>query len=858
MKWMGGWHLLMTPPGLFKSPEQLPSIGQPDSWISLPQVQSSAAAHRDLNKPHWEIEDYDGKDVWYFRELDLQEFSELLEICFDHATAPAFVYQEDRLISTHENSFLPLRASLASENLPLDQPQSRGTVSLKIHFPSVTQWLSVKRPRPRWKSKLISNQALRWLRIPFVGRMPGWSKPPTAVGLLAPPRIHKKSEVFVEESVVKSEVTFLEEIGEFCAVVSFEGTIRVGSGCPLPDKPLQVSVSLADVTESVLLLNQRFEPMSSCFSFSVKLVCRNVDVWWPHTHGKPCLYQPELVVSILESPEPLLKLDLPKIGFRLLQKREDQEDFAVVLNGVKVFCRGGCWTPLDPVSLDCAEDELRKVLSLFRDAGLNMIRVGGTMLYERPEFYEICDELGILVWQDFAFANLDYPFENPDFLKTVEAEVKHFLKRTSHHACLAVLCGGSEVQQQAAMQGLAKEIWDVPFYSTTLKQLCTTFGGEAYFLPSSPSGGDLPFLSNTGVAHYYGVGAYLRPLSDARLSEVKFASECLAFSNVPEDETLEKLLKNGEAPHHHPLWKQSVPRDHGTGWDFEDVRDHYLRELFKVDPMKLRYSDPDRYLRLSRVVTGEVMFATFCEWRRKASPCAGGLVWFLRDLSLGAGWGVIDSLNFPKACYFYLKRAFKAQTAFVSDEGVNGIEVHVCNETSESLEAQLSLSLWQDGKKLLEESKKSVHLGAHSTSVLKGGAFFPEFRDLSYAYRFGPSAFDVITLKLETAAEEHWCFFFPLGLEFRPRTDLGLVAEIEETSAREWQVQLKADAFCQSVALEIRGFEISDNYFHLAPGQRKHVKVTRRSGEKNPLAAPSGHAFALNSLHPVKILKKGT
>ena len=120
------------------------------------------------------------------------------------------------------------------------------------------------------------------------------------------------------------------------------------------------------------------------------------------------------------------------------------------------------------------------------------------------------------------------------------------------------------------------------------------------------------------------MGAYLRPLTDARLAGVRFAGECLAFANVPDDEALEPLGGGVASPVHHPRWKAGVPRDAGAGWDFDDVRDHYLRELFGVDPVALRSTDAERYLELSRAVSGEVMAEVFGEWRRAGSPCAGG------------------------------------------------------------------------------------------------------------------------------------------------------------------------------------------------------------------------------------------
>jgi len=243
---------------------------------------------------------------------------------------------------------------------------------------------------------------------------------------------------------------------------------------------------------------------------------------------------------------------------------------------------------------------------------------------------------------DFMFANMDYPADDPDFASSVTVEVTQMLERLQSRPSLAVLCGNSEAAQQAAMSGAAREHWSPALFETTLAGHAREYLPDVPYCPSSTHGGDFPFSASQGVTSYYGVGAYLRAPTDARHAELKFASECLAFANVPEMETLERGTER-VLHFNQPRWKERVPRDLGAGWDFDDVRDHYLERLFRLQVASLRYSDQDRYLRLSRVTSGEAMAGAFAEWRRTRSVCGGALLLFLRDLWPGAGWGIIDS-----------------------------------------------------------------------------------------------------------------------------------------------------------------------------------------------------------------------
>src|SRR3569623_1415860 len=242
---------------------------------------------------------------------------------------------------------------------------------------------------------------------------------------------------------------------------------------------------------------------------------------------------------------------------------------------------------------------------------MNMARGGGTMTYEDDALYDALDEAGVLLWHDLMCANMDYPDE---LATQLSAEVGEEFARLQARPCVAVICGNSEGSQQAAMFGAPRERWNPALFDEVLRHAVSLRLPDAHYVPSSTSAGAFPHASNAGPASYYGVGAYLRPLEDA-------------------------------------------PRDLGAGWDFDDVRDHYVKLLYGVEPASLRYADHDRYLALGRAATAEVMARTFSEWRRARAVTGGGLIWFLRDLWPGAGWGVIDAHGQPRSCYFALRRA---------------------------------------------------------------------------------------------------------------------------------------------------------------------------------------------------------
>ncbi len=839
-----GWEMTTTRAGEAVDPESLLAANR--DWMPAAVPGTVAAAWRTAGG--WDIDtrhDFDAQDAWYRVRFTLPPSSLPRFLRFEGLATLAEVWVNGTSILHSRNMFVShdcdVTALLRQEN------------ELYIRFESLNAAIKTKRPRPRWRTRLVEHQNLRWFRTTLLGRMPGWAPYATPVGPWRPIFIEECAHLRVHQAEIKTSV----EGGE--GVVTADIHLQTLQKQQIRNASLVIEgISFPLTCRSEEGGTDGRGPASTAggtataggMIFSGEARMPDVALWWPHTHGTPSRYRITICVEVSGTP---VTLDLGWIGFRTVQW-----DSGFKINDRPVFCRGACWTPLDAVSFGGDTASYRLALQLARDAGINMLRLSGTMVYETDLFYDLCDEMGILVWQDLMFANMDYPDADIPFMAEVEEEVRQILNRLQLHPCLVLLCGNSEVEQQVAMLGLQRSQWRSPLFYEKIPALCRKYLHDLPYLPATPTGGALPFQVNTGAAHYYGVGAYLRPLSDARRSEVRFASECLGFANVPSAQTLREVFQSREAVIHHPRWKAGTPRDSGSGWDFEDVRDHYLKALFGIDPVPLRYANPDRYLALSRVVTGEVMAAVFSEWRRERSVCRGGLVWFYKDLYPGAGWGIVDSLGHPKAAYYYLKRVFTPLTLFFSDEGLNGLQCHLVNETAHARGVSLRIALYREGRVRVAEKTLSLALPSHGQQEITLAELFDGFLDMTYAYRFGPPGHDLV---VATLFEQDQClaqaFYFPQGLPSEQRADIGLEAAVARSPQGVWELTVKAQGFAQSVAIEIKGYSPEDNYFHLEAGQPRVIRLTSAIAfglnVEGPERPPGGTVWALNAASPVNI-----
>ncbi len=702
---------------------------------------------------------------------------------------------------------------------------------LLLRFDPLDAALATRRPRPRWRTPMLAHQQLRALRTTLLGRVPGWWPEAAVVGpwrgVWLEPAAGGAPEVVARHADVVADAARGCDVGRLTLAVRWPG--------------MSAATALASVTAVLARGDQVVErplaadpaaPGTWRLEGDTSGGIDGVARWWPRTHGEPALYTLALIATPADGG-PAVTHPLGTVGFRTIDVDASGDGFALRVNGVRLFCRGACWTPPDPLQPGGADDAVRAQVALLAGAGANMLRVSGATVPATPALLAACDAAGVMVWTEFMVGSVDVPADDPAWAASFEAEARQQLAAWREHACIAVVCGNSEVSQQAAMWGADRAAWTPAlFHERVPAWVREALPGTPYW-PSSAHGGAFPFQPSAGTCSAYGVGAYRRPVAEARSAPPRFATECLAFAQVPDDAALARLA--ALQPHvplraHAPAWKERVPRDLGAGWDFDDVRDHYVEALFGLDADARRALPPATGWALARAAMAELAGTVFDAWRDPATPCDGALVWFLQDPRVGAGWGLLDEQGHPKAVFHALARAWQPVHVGLVDGGLDGFRVHVANDGPSALGGTLHLAAYARGEIVVGQATHALSLPPHGAwrgAVLAG---FDGFLDLAGVYGFGPPAADVLVATLRDAEGRmlsQAVRFLPGHYGPRPLAPAAIGLRAEEVpggvSGDVRRVRVGSRAAARAVHFDCPGWRAHDEYFDLPPGGERVV-----------------------------------
>ena len=536
------------------------------------------------------------------------------------------------------------------------------------------------------------------------------------------------------------------------------------------------------------------------------------------------LYQ--LSLSLLPTSEttsarrPIHRVNV-RIGFRHVELiREPDADgkgegMKFRINGADTFIKGANWIPDHSFPALITPDRLKQRLMQARDAGFNMLRIWGGGLYESDNFYNLCDELGILVWQDFPFACSSYPDDLPEFREQVRQEAVVAVRRIRNHPCLALWCGGNENIElfQGRWNGdkQATKFFGDRLIHETLPAVLAEEDPNTPYLPNSPYGGenvtsedygDSPITGmsgtpNTPAAPVTGQTTRFRPpvfrrsLASPPLPDLLAWDSCMA----PEDKTVSSPVFQ---------WHDKTRKGNET----------YLNYI------RMHYPDPQTFEDL--VYYGQCNQAdafTFGveHWRRLKGRCWGTLFWQLNDCWPTHSWAVIDSTGDPKAAYYAAKRFYAPLLLSLYRNG-DVVEAHLVNDGLEAISGQLTLRLLSfDGEELqrrVGEATAPANAASGSVLMLTTAANREAFVQGTFRAPDG----SLLAENFQLLAE-------PKDLRLPdPMFTITTTAK-----GKDFEVTVSAARFARYIWLTIEGIttpaKYSDNFFHLAPGQTRRIAI---------------------------------
>lgn len=559
-------------------------------------------------------------------------------------------------------------------------------------------------------------------------------------------------------------------------------------------------------------------------------------LWWPNGLGKQPLYRVTVRLATGD-------MRVWRIGLRTMtvsrEKDEWGEEFCHVVNGVKVFAMGADYIPEDNILARVTPERTRRLLEDCKAANFNAIRVWGGGYYPDDAFYDICDELGLLVWQDLMYACAFYDL-TPDFERSIRVETHQNVARLRHHASLALICGNNEMEMFMAGANSAlinHRTWEfVPTYPHHITDYVKMFeyilpaivketAPRTYWWPASPSSGgnfDAPNDENRGDNHYWDVWHGEKPFTEYRKFFFRYASE-FGFQSFP----CLKSVKQFTLPDDRNIFSRVMER-HQRNQAANGKILSYLSQTF-------RYPNSfDDLLYASQLMQAEAIRYGVEHWRRNRGRCMGAIIWQLNDIWPVASWASIDYYGRWKALHYAAKRFFAPVMISAEEEGelsqnpkINeyhpaplekSFRLNVCNETLRDVTGEVVWALRTPDGEIVRQNQQTLTIPAMSAKWLDK----VDCADASLTGHYVSFAFVVD----DVAVSEGTCIFCaPKHFEF---IDPRLTVETHGDT-----IIVTSYAYAKQVWLESEDADLllDDNAFDMNPGT-KVVRVVRGSAEK--------------------------
>lgn len=543
------------------------------------------------------------------------------------------------------------------------------------------------------------------------------------------------------------------------------------------------------------------------YDYTVPISINKPQLWWPHNIGDPHLYDIDLKVI---SEGTVLAEKSIKYGVRTIElvteKDSIGESFYFKVNNVPVFMKGANYIPQNSLQNQVSQQHYQNLLDDVVDANMNMLRVWGGGIYENDIFYDLCDEKGILVWQDFMFACAMYPGDQA-FLENVQQEAIDQVERLRNHASIAVWCGNNENSegwhrwgwQSGKTEELKKEIWSnyQKVFDSILPYTVDRLTNTSYWESSPKYGRGNPKYKFEGDAHDWWVWHDGYPFEHFEENVPRFMSE-FGFQSFPSYEAINHINENDDIAIFSDAMKSHQKHSRG----FQLIDDYMKRDYPEV-------KDNKEYVYLSQLTQAKGITMGIEAHRRARPYNMGSLYWQLNDCWPVISWSSIDYFGNWKALHYKAKRSFK-DLLISSEMKDNKISTFLVNDHLQSITDTLSIKIIDfNGNKLWSTKKYST---ANANTSIK-------------AYEFSLDELSIDPEKvvmIVTFQDRSSNFYFakPKELQLsKVQIDRKIQKSKEGFSIELTSPTLQKDVF---LSANVKG-HFSDNFFDLLPGETKKI-----------------------------------
>lgn len=546
---------------------------------------------------------------------------------------------------------------------------------------------------------------------------------------------------------------------------------------------------------------------------------KDPELWWPNNLGEHPLY----TVKVLISTEDGIELDqrILRIGLRTLtvkrEKDEFGESFTVTVNGLPVFAMGADYILEDNLLGRCSYQRTKRLLKDCKAANYNMIRVWGGAYYPEDYFYDLCDEYGLIVWQDMMFACGIYEL-NEEFEENVVHETVDNIRRLRHHASLGLWCGNNEQEwewitdwHEPKFQKFKPDY--IKLYQMILPEIVKKEDPNTFYWPSSPSSGgffDDPNDPNRGDMHNWEVWHNQRPFTEYRDVYPRFMSE-FGLESFPSLKTIRTFT----LPEDRNIFSY-VMETHQRHRSGNEKILHYISENYKYP------KDFSSLIYASQLIQAEGVRYGAEHWRRQRGRCMGIIYWQANDCWPVASWSSIDYFGRWKALHYSAKRFFAPVLVSACENGAT-VSLFLSNESKEDVAGTLRWELIDAACNIIIKGSKEVHISSFESKECVALDFADELsskeqmRSRILSYRFEADGKDFGRGTVLFVKSKHFEFMDPqIQLKISEEEDRFIILVTSKAYARFVELRLKTDDAV-----------FSDNYFDLVSYNPRRIELLK-------------------------------